>query len=80
MTVWLLVGAHSPGHRAGALLCVGVLAWLLAPLFGVTGWVLRLPVLRGLLVAGGGYLLSLRPGFFPLVRTRREKGFCGVSP
>ncbi len=66
LAAWLLVAARSPGHRAAALLTAGVLAWLLAPLFGPPGWLLRLPLLRGLLVVTGGYLRSLRPGFFPV--------------
>ena len=56
----------------------GVLAWLVAPSLGLAGWLLRLPLLRGLLVAAGGYLTSLRPGFFPVERTPRERAFCGV--
>jgi hypothetical protein len=75
---WPLVGARTPGHRAAAMVTAGVLAWLLAPLFGLAGWLLRAPVLRGVLVAGGGYLLSLRPGFFPVVHSERERAFCGV--
>jgi hypothetical protein len=80
LAVWLLVGARSAGHRAAAVVTTGVLAWLVAPLFGTPGWVLRLPVLRGILVAIGGYLLSLRPGFFPVERSPREGSFCGVRP
>jgi hypothetical protein len=78
LAVWLLVGAHGIGHRAAAFVTVGLLAWMLAPLFGLPGWLLRAPLLRGLAIAGAGYLLSLRPGFFPIERTRREKAFCGV--
>lgn len=75
---WLLVGAHGAGHVAAAFLVVGVVAWLLAPLFGLGGWLLRLPVLRGLAVAAGGYLLGLRPHHFPVVKVPRERQFCGV--
>jgi hypothetical protein len=57
-----------------------VLAWVAAPAFGVVGWLLRLPLLRGLLVAAIGYLLALRPGYFPVVHTERVKSFCGVRP
>ena len=33
------------------------------------------------LVAGGGYLLSLRPGYFPVVtHARASRAFCGVRP
>ena len=49
-------------------------------MFGWAGWLLRLPVLRALLVAGGGYLLSLRRGYFPVVKTARQRSFCGVRP
>lgn len=73
LLAWLLVGAHAMGHRAAALLVAGLLAWLVAPLFGPAGWLLRIPILRGLLVTAGGYLASLRPGFFPVVRTRPER-------
>jgi hypothetical protein len=78
LVLWLLVGAHGIGHRAAAFVIAGILAWLVAPMFGLTGWLLRAPLLRGLLVATGGYLLSLRPGFFPIERARRERAFCGV--
>ncbi|MGH8860694.1 MAG: hypothetical protein ACRDVG_05575 [Jatrophihabitantaceae bacterium] len=78
MALWLLASAHEPGHLAAAAVLAGVLAWLAAPVFGLAGWLLRLPVLRALLVATGGYLRSLRPGYFPVVHDRRERTFCGV--
>lgn len=80
LTLWLLVGVHSTGHLAAGFVLAGLLAWLAAPIFGLAGWLLRAPLLRGLLVAGGGYLLSLRPGYFPMVRGARERTFCGVHP
>jgi hypothetical protein len=80
LMLWLLLGQHGTGHVAAAVVAAGVLAWLAAPAFGLAGWVLRVPLLRGLLVAGGGYLLALRPGYFPVVRTVRPKAFCGVRP
>jgi len=76
--VWLLVINHMPGHRAAAWIAGGVLAWLVAPVFGVAGWVLRVPVLRALAVGAGGYLLSLRPGYFPVEHGAHERTFCGV--
>jgi hypothetical protein len=76
--VWLLVCVHSTGHRAAALLALGALAWMIAPALGLAGWVLRLPLLRAAVVVTGGYLASLRPGFFPIDRTPRERAFCGV--
>jgi hypothetical protein len=79
-TVWLLLGHHGAGHLAAAFVVAGVLAWLLAPAFGLSGWLLRVPLLRGLVVAGGGYLLGLRPHHFPVVKTARERAFCGVRP
>jgi hypothetical protein len=78
LVLWLLASARGVGHRAAALIVAGALAWLVAPLFGPPGWLLRAPLLRGLVVAAGGYLLSLRPGFFPIERSRRERAFCGV--
>jgi hypothetical protein len=78
VAAWLLIGVHGVGHRAAALLALGLLAWLLAPLLGLAGWLLRLPFLRGALVVTGGYLLSLRPGFFPIDHSPRERAFCGV--
>ena len=36
-------------------------AWLVAPMFGWAGWLLRLPLLRALLIAAGGYLLRFAP-------------------
>lgn len=80
VTAWLVVGAHGVGHLAAAFVMCGVLAWLLAPLFGVTGWLLRVPLLRGAAVAAGGYVLTLRPHYFPVVKTPRERAFCGVRP
>lgn len=80
LVLWLFLGASGTGHVAAAVVLTGVLAWLIAPAFGLYGWVLRLPVLRGMLVAGGSYLLSLRPGYFPLVKSPRERAFCGVRP
>ncbi len=79
-TVWLLLGSHGAGHLAAAFVVAGVLAWLLAPVFGLGGWLLRVPLLRGLLVAAGGYLLGLRPHHFPVVKTAHERAFCGVRP
>jgi hypothetical protein len=78
LTAWLTVGTHAVGHLAAAFVMAGVLGWLLAPLFGVTGWLLRVPLLRGMAVAVGGYLLTLRPHYFPIVATPRERAFCGV--
>ena len=80
VVLWLLFGQHGTGHVAAAVVGMGVLAWLAAPAFGLAGWLLRVPLLRGLLVAGTGYLLALRPGYFPVVRTVRPKAFCGVRP
>jgi hypothetical protein len=80
LTGWLLVGTHDAGHFAAAFVAAGLLAWLLAPLFGITGWLLRVPLLRGLAAAAGGYLVGLRPHHFPVVRTPRERAFCGVRP
>jgi hypothetical protein len=79
VTAWLVVGAHGAGHLAAAFVVGGLLAWLVAPLFGLSGWLLRLPLLRGLVVAAGGYLLTLRPHYFPVVRAPRERSFCGVG-
>jgi hypothetical protein len=75
---WLLIGTHGAGHVAAAFMVAGVLAWLLAPLFGLSGWLLRLPLLRGLAVAVGGFLLGLRPHHFPVVKSARERVYFGV--
>jgi hypothetical protein len=56
----------------------GVVAWLLAPVFGVAGWLLRAPLLRGALVSTGGFAVTLLPHYFPIVPTPRERPFCGV--
>jgi hypothetical protein len=74
-------GAVSVGAELLALgVLPTVLAWLVARPFGPPGWLLRLPLLRGILVAAGGCLLSLRPGFFPVEHAARERAFCGVRP
>jgi hypothetical protein len=78
LAVWLLVGARTTGHRAAAVVAAGVFAWCLAPLFGLSGWLLRVPLLRAFAVGVGGYLLSLRPGYFPIERSPHERPFCGV--
>lgn len=80
LTGWLLVGTHGAGHLAAAFVASGLLAWLLAPLFGLSGWLLRAPLLRGVVVVAGGYLVGLRPHHFPVVKTPRERAFCGVRP
>lgn len=66
-TLWLLVGARSIGHLSAALLAGTVTAWLAAPLFGLFGWLLRLPLLQAVVVTTFGALLTLRPRYFPLV-------------
>lgn len=76
--LWLLLGARGIGHWSAAVVVVGTCAWLVAPAFGLFGWLLRLPVLRALLVAAAGALLALRPHHFPLVRPPRERTFAGV--
>jgi hypothetical protein len=77
-TGWLLLGTRGAGHLAAAFVLAGVLAWLLAPTLGLSGWLLRVPVLRGLLVATVGCLATLRPHHFPVVRTARVRAFAGV--
>ena len=80
VTAWLLVAARGVGHLAAAAVSAGVLGWLAAPLFGPTGWLLRVPLLRGVLVAGGGSLLRLRPGYFPVVRSVRDRRSAASGP
>jgi hypothetical protein len=80
LTGWLLIGTHGAGHLAAAFVMAGVLAWLLAPLFGVSGWLLRVPLLRGIAWGAGSYLIALWPHHFPVVKTPRERAFCGVRP
>lgn len=79
-TVWLTFGMRGVGHLGAAYVMAGVVAWLFAPTLGLSGWLLRLPLLRGVVVLAGGYLLALRPHYFPLVKTPKERPFCGVHP
>ncbi|MBE7187505.1 hypothetical protein [Jatrophihabitans endophyticus] len=72
-TVLCLLGTRSTGHLSAAAVAVAVLAWLVAPWLGVAGWLLRLPVLRALLVAAGGYLVALLPRHFPVEAERRDR-------
>jgi hypothetical protein len=78
LTLWLLLVARRTGHAAAALVVAGCVAWVAAPLFGVFGWLLRLPLLRAGLVGLGTYLLPLRPGYFPIVRAPVPRRFRGV--
>jgi hypothetical protein len=81
LAVLAVVTMHrAPGRAASVGLLLFAAAWLAAPAFGLAGWLLRLPILRAMLVAGGGYLLALRPGYFPVVATPRARAFCGVRP
>jgi hypothetical protein len=78
LALWLLLGSRRVGHTAAGLLLVAAGAWFAAPLCGLAGWVLRLPVLRAVAVGAGGYLVSLRPGYFPIVRAPSPRRFRGV--
>jgi hypothetical protein len=77
-TAWLAGGVHWAGHFAAAMVMCGVVAWLVAPLFGLAGWILRAPLIRGALVGAGGFAVTLLPHYFPVVSTPRERPFCGV--
>jgi len=76
--LWLLLGPRGTGHRAAGVVVAEVFAWVVSPAVGMAGWLLRVPVLRALLVAGFGYLRTLRPGYFPVEHAPRERPFCGV--
>jgi hypothetical protein len=78
VALWLFFGARKTGHTSLGLIVAGCVAWVAAPLFGMAGWLLRLPLLRAALVLGGGYLIGLRPGYFPVVRAPASKRFRGV--
>jgi hypothetical protein len=80
LTAWLAVAARSLGHLAAAIVVGGVLAWLLAPLLGLPGWLLRLPLLRALCGGAGRWVVRLRPHYFPIVRSPQPRAFCGVRP
>lgn len=79
VTAWLAVGTHSVGHVAAAVVVGGLCAWLLAPLLGWPGWLLRAPLLRGLLGGLAALALRLRPHDFPVERLPRGRTFCGVD-
>jgi hypothetical protein len=79
VTAWLAVGTRSVGHGAAAVVVGGVCAWLVAPLFGWPGWLLRVPLLRGLLGGLAALALRLRPHHFPVERLPRARTFCGVD-
>ena len=81
VVAWLAVGARFAGHAAAALLMSGLLAWMIAPLCGLSGWLLRLPVLRGLVVGLGGWLLAtVRPRHFPIAAALSERTYFGARP
>ena len=75
---WLLVGSRMLGHAAAGVVLAGALAWFAAPLFGLAGWLLRLPAIRAALLAVGGYLITLWPRYFPIVRAPAPRRFRGV--
>src|SRR4051794_6401198 len=79
LLVWLTLFSKAIGHVALAVVMAGVLAWFAAPLFGLVGWLLRLPALRAACVIGGGYLATLRPGYFPIVHAPAVPRFRGVA-
>jgi hypothetical protein len=79
LTLWLFAGASATGHRAAAVVAASVLAWLAAPLFGPAGWLLRIPLLRAFVFWTAEWMRSLRPGFFPVQHSPRERAFCGVN-
>lgn len=80
VAAFLVVGSRARGHLAAAWIAAGVFAWMLAPQFGLVGWLLRVPVMRALLVGAGAFLISLWPGYFPVEKGVRERAFCGVHP
>jgi hypothetical protein len=80
LTGWLALAARSLGHLAAAVVVGGVLAWLLAPLLGLPGWLLRIPLLRALGASVLRYVVRLRPHYFPVVKSPQPKAFCGVRP
>jgi hypothetical protein len=67
LTLWTLLATAGPARRSAALLLGEVLAWLLAPVFGVAGWVLRLPLLNALVGVIRRALWVRRRSFFPIV-------------
>ena len=75
---WLLLGSRRVGHQAAAIVAAGLLAWFAAPLFGLAGWVLRLPAIRAGLVAAGGWLVTFWPGYFPIVHSPTARRLHGV--
>jgi hypothetical protein len=77
LALWTLCCAPGPGRASTALLLGEVLLWLLSPVFGLLGWVLRFPLLA--LAATGAWSVSRswRPGYFPVVSTSRSRPFVG---
>ena len=78
LTVWLAAVARFPGRLVAVAMTLALTAWLVAPVCGLAGWLLRLPVLRGVLVGIGGYLATLRPHYFPVVVPVRERVYYGA--
>jgi hypothetical protein len=79
IVAWLLVSSRRIGHSAAAVVMASVLAWFAAPLFGLAGWLLRLPAIRAGLVAGGSWLMTLWPGYFPIVRSPVPRELRGLA-
>lgn len=73
LAAWTLCCGRGPGRTSSALLLGEVLLWLLAPLFGVVGWLFRLPLLA--LAASGLWAAArgIRPRYFPVVTTPRSR-------
>jgi hypothetical protein len=81
LALWILLATAGPTRRSVALLLGEVLAWLVAPVFGLAGWVLRLPLLNALVGAIRRGVCVRRRSFFPIVDDVRWRGrMPGVAP
>ena len=81
LALWTLLVGAGPARRSAALLLGELLAWLVAPVFGVAGWVLRLPLLNALVGAVRRAVWTRRRSFFPIVDdVRWHTPISGVAP
>ena len=63
---YLLATGKVTGRVVALTMTTTLITWLVAPGFGVAGWLLRWPMIRAGLRAGRGAVRTARPHYFPI--------------